>query len=232
MLKIENLKVSFGGINAVKGISFNVNDGEIVSLIGSNGAGKSTTLRAIMNLIKGSSDKIEFLNEDIKNLPTNEIVKRGITLCPEGRRIFQDLTVIENIKIGAYLRNDDISDDINKVFNLFPILKERSWQVAGTLSGGEQQMLAVARSLMSKPKLMMLDEPSLGLAPLICQDIFNIIKEINKQGVTILLIEQNANMALKIANNAYVLETGNITMTGNGEELLKDKKIREAYLGK
>ena len=172
MLKIENLKVSFGGINAVKGISFNVNDGEIVSLIGSNGAGKSTTLRAIMNLIKSSSDKIEFLNEDIKNLPTNEIVKRGITLCPEGRRIFQDLTVIENIKIGAYLRNDDISDDINKVFNLFPILKERSWQVAGTLSGGEQQMLAVARSLMSKPKLMMVDEPSLGLAPLICQDIF------------------------------------------------------------
>ena len=232
MLKIENLKVSFGGINAVKGISFNVNDGEIVSLIGSNGAGKSTTLRAIMNLIKSSSDKIEFLNEDIKNLPTNEIVKRGITLCPEGRRIFQDLTVIENIKIGAYLRNDDISDDINKVFKLFPILKERSWQVAGTLSGGEQQMLAVARSLMSKPKLMMLDEPSLGLAPLICQDIFNIIKEINKQGVTILLIEQNANMALKIANVAYVLETGNITMTGKGEELLKDKKIREAYLGK
>ena len=232
MLKIENLKVSFGGINAVKGISFNVNDGEIVSLIGSNGAGKSTTLRAIMNLIKSSSDKIEFLNEDIKNLPTNEIVKRGITLCPEGRRIFQDLTVIENIKIGAYLRNDDISDDINKVFNLFPILKERSWQVAGTLSGGEQQMLAVARSLMSRPKLMMLDEPSLGLAPLICQDIFNIIKEINKQGVTILLIEQNANMALKIANIAYVLETGNITMTGKGEELLKDKKIREAYLGK
>ena len=232
MLKIENLKVSFGGINAVKGISFNVNDGEIVSLIGSNGAGKSTTLRAIMNLIKSSSDKIEFLNEDIKNLPTSEIVKRGITLCPEGRRIFQDLTVIENIKIGAYLRNDDISDDINKIFNLFPILKERSWQVAGTLSGGEQQMLAVARSLMSKPKLMMLDEPSLGLAPLICQDIFNIIKEINKQGVTILLIEQNANMALKIANIAYVLETGNITMTGKGEELLKDKKIREAYLGK
>lgn len=232
MLKIENLKVSFGGINAVKGISFNVNDGEIVSLIGSNGAGKSTTLRAIMNLIKSSSDKIEFLNEDIKNLPTNEIVKRGITLCPEGRRIFQDLTVIENIKIGAYLRNDDISDDINKVFKLFPILKERSWQVAGTLSGGEQQMLAVARSLMSRPKLMMLDEPSLGLAPLICQDIFNIIKEINKQGVTILLIEQNANMALKIANIAYVLETGNITMTGKGEELLKDKKIREAYLGK
>ena len=232
MLKVKNLKVSFGGIKAVKGISFEVNEGEIVSLIGSNGAGKSTTLRAIMNLVKSSSEKIEFLGENISNLSTSEIVGKGITLCPEGRHIFPDMTVIENIKIGAYLRNDNISDDINKIYNLFPILKERSWQIAGTLSGGEQQMLAVARSLMSKPKLMMLDEPSLGLAPIICQDIFNIIKEINKQGVTILLIEQNANMALKIANNAYVLETGNITISGKGEELLKDKKIREAYLGK
>ena len=232
MLKVENLKVNFGGIEAVKGISFEVNEGEIVTLIGSNGAGKSTTLRAISGLVKPSDGKILFEGEDITKISSSEIVGRGITLCPEGRRIFPDLTVIENIKIGAYLRNDDLSQDIEKCHRLFPILKEREKQLAGTLSGGEQQMLAVARSLMSRPKIMMLDEPSLGLAPLVVKDIFNILKEINEEGVTILLIEQNANMALRLADKAYVLETGTIVMDGTGKELLDNPKIKEAYLGK
>ena len=232
MLKVENLKVNFGGIEAVKGISFEVSEGEIVTLIGSNGAGKSTTLRAISGLVKPSDGKIVFEGEDITKLGTSEIVSRGITLCPEGRRIFPDLTVIENIRIGAYLRNDDLSQDIEKCHRLFPILKEREKQLAGTLSGGEQQMLAVARSLMSRPKIMMLDEPSLGLAPLIVKDIFNILKEINEEGVTILLIEQNANMALRLADKAYVLETGTIAMKGTGKELLDNPKIKESYLGK
>ena len=232
MLRVENLKVNFGGIEAVKGISFEVNEGEIVTLIGSNGAGKSTTLRAISGLVKPSDGRITFEGEDITKMGTSEIVSRGITLCPEGRRIFPDLTVIENIRIGAYLRNDDLSQDIDKCHRLFPILKEREKQLAGTLSGGEQQMLAVARSLMSRPKIMMLDEPSLGLAPLIVKDIFNILKEINEEGVTILLIEQNANMALRIADKAYVLETGTIAMQGKGKELLDNPKIKEAYLGK
>lgn len=232
MLKVENLKVNFGGIEAVKGISFEVNEGEIVTLIGSNGAGKSTTLRAISGLVKPSDGKILFEGEDITKISSSEIVGRGITLCPEGRRIFPDLTVIENIKIGAYLRNDDLSQDIEKCHRLFPILKEREKQLAGTLSGGEQQMLAVARSLMSRPKIMMLDEPSLGLAPLVVKDIFNILKEINEEGVTILLIEQNANMALRLADKAYVLETGTIAMEGTGKELLDNPKIKEAYLGK
>ena len=232
MLKVENLKVNFGGIEAVKGISFEVNEGEIVTLIGSNGAGKSTTLRAISGLVKPSDGKIIFEGEDITKIGSSEIVSKGITLCPEGRRIFPDLTVNENIKIGAYLRNDDLSQDIEKCHRLFPILKEREKQLAGTLSGGEQQMLAVARSLMSRPKIMMLDEPSLGLAPLIVKDIFNILKEINEEGVTILLIEQNANMALRLADKAYVLETGTIAMQGTGKELLDNPKIKEAYLGK
>ena len=232
MLKVENLKVNFGGIEAVKGISFEVNEGEIVTLIGSNGAGKSTTLRAISGLVKPSDGRILFEGEDITKIGSSEIVSRGITLCPEGRRIFPDLTVIENIKIGAYLRNDDLTQDIEKCHRLFPILKEREKQIAGTLSGGEQQMLAVARSLMSRPKIMMLDEPSLGLAPLIVKDIFNILKEINEEGVTILLIEQNANMALRLADKAYVLETGTIAMQGTGKELLDNPKIKEAYLGK
>ncbi|MBR3289040.1 MAG: ABC transporter ATP-binding protein [Lachnospiraceae bacterium] len=232
MLKVENLKVNFGGIEAVKGISFEVNEGEIVTLIGSNGAGKSTTLRAISGLVKPSDGRILFEGEDITKIGSSEIVGRGITLCPEGRRIFPDLTVIENIKIGAYLRNDDLTQDIEKCHRLFPILKEREKQIAGTLSGGEQQMLAVARSLMSRPKIMMLDEPSLGLAPLIVKDIFNILKEINEEGVTILLIEQNANMALRLADKAYVLETGTIAMEGTGKELLDNPKIKEAYLGK
>ena len=232
MLKVENLKVNFGGIEAVKGISFEVKEGEIVTLRGSNGAGKSPTLRAISGLVKPSEGKIFFEGNDITKIGSSEIVGKGITLCPEGRRIFPDMTVLENIKIGAYLRNDDLTNDIEKCHRLFPILKEREKQLAGTLSGGEQQMLAVARSLMSRPKIMMLDEPSLGLAPLIVKDIFNILKEINEEGVTILLIEQNANMALRLADKAYVLETGTIAMQGSGKELLDNPKIKEAYLGK
>ena len=232
MLKVNNLKVNFGGIEAVKGISFEVKEGEIVTLIGSNGAGKSTTLRTISGIVKPTSGSIEFEGVDITKINSSDIVKIGITLCPEGRRVFPDMTVLENIKIGAYLRSDDLTNDIERCYKLFPILRERKKQLAGTLSGGEQQMLAVARSLMSRPKIMMLDEPSLGLAPLVVQDIFKIIQEINNEGVTILLIEQNANMALRIANKAYVLETGKITMEGLGKELLENESIKEAYLGK
>ena len=232
MLKIENLKVNYGGIEAVKGISFNVDEGSIVTLIGANGAGKSTTLRTIAGLVKPASGTVSFMNEDITGKKANEIVSKGITLVPEGRRVFPDLTVLENLKVGAYLRKDDLSEDIKWVYSLFPRLEERSWQAAGTLSGGEQQMLAVGRALMSRPKLMMMDEPSLGLAPLVVKGIFDIIKEINKQGVTILLIEQNANMALHIADMGYVLETGRITLSGPGKELLKDEAVKKAYLGK
>ena len=232
ILSIKDLKVSYGGIEAVKGISFDVRQGEIVTLIGANGAGKSSTLRAISGLVKPSGGSISFEGQDITGRNPTEIVKQGVTLVPEGRRIFADLTVLENLRIGAYLRHDDLKDDIEWVYSLFPRLKERSWQAGGTLSGGEQQMLAVGRALMSRPKLMMLDEPSLGLAPLVVQDIFSIIREINRQGVTVLLIEQNANMALKIADLAYVLETGHITMSGTGAELLANEKVKEAYLGK
>ncbi|MGI6085942.1 MAG: ABC transporter ATP-binding protein [Acetivibrionales bacterium] len=231
MLKISNLKVNYGGIEAVKGISFTVPEKSIVTLIGANGAGKSTTLRAISGLVKPQSGNIEFLGEDITGMEVADIVSRKITMVPEGRKIFPDLTVLENLRIGAYLRKDNITDDINLVYDLFPRLKERSWQLGGTLSGGEQQMLAVGRALMSRPKLMMMDEPSLGLAPLIVRNIFEIIQEINKQGVTILLIEQNANMALKVANIGYVLETGRITLSGTGAELLADEGVRSAYLG-
>ena len=232
MLKIENLSVSYGGIKALRNISLEVPEGQIVTLIGANGAGKSTTLRSIVGLVKAHEGSIEFCGKDIMHLPTNKIIEQGITLVPEGRRVFPDLTVLENIKIGAYLRKDNLENDIEWVYSIFPRLKERSWQLAGTLSGGEQQMLAVARALMSHPKLLMMDEPSLGLAPLVIKDIFNVIQEINKQGVTILLIEQNANMALKIAHTAYVLETGNITLTGTGAELLENEAVKEAYLGK
>lgn len=232
MLKIKDLRVNYGGIEAVKGISFEVPEKSIVTLIGANGAGKSTTLRSITGLVKASGGSIQFDNAELLGMDTPDIVAKGITLVPEGRRVFPDMTVIENIKIGAYLRSDSLEDDINWVYDLFPRLKERSWQLAGTLSGGEQQMLAVARALMSHPKLMMMDEPSLGLAPLIVQDIFSIIKEINKQGVTILLIEQNANMALRIADQGYVLETGRIALTGTGRELLADESVKAAYLGK
>ncbi len=231
MLKVENLKVNYGGIEAVKGISFEVPENSIVTLIGANGAGKSTTLRSIVSLVKPASGSINFLGENITGKDTNDIVARGITLVPEGRKIFPDLTVLENLKIGAYMRKDSLEDDLNWVYDLFPRLKERHWQAGGTLSGGEQQMLAVARALMSRPKLIMMDEPSLGLAPLIVQGIFDIIREIHRQGVTILLIEQNANMALRTADIGYVMETGSITMTGSGAELLVNEKVREAYLG-
>lgn len=231
MFEIRNLKVNYGGIEAVRDISFSVPDGSIVTLIGANGAGKSTTLRTIAGLVKARSGKIEFNGEDISNKEPTYIVQRGITLVPEGRKIFADLTVLENLKIGAYLRKDSIYDDIEWVYTLFPRLKERHWQLGGTLSGGEQQMLAVARALMSRPKMIMMDEPSLGLAPLIVKDIFKIIKEINRQGVTILLIEQNANMALQTADMAYVMETGEITLSGKGEELLRNEDVKKAYLG-
>ncbi|MCR4608026.1 MAG: ABC transporter ATP-binding protein [Oscillospiraceae bacterium] len=231
MLSISDLKVNYGGIEAVKGISFDVEEGSIVTLIGANGAGKSSTLRTIAGLVKPAGGKIVFRGDDITNYDTNVIVRKGITLVPEGRRIFPDLTVQENLRVGAYLRSDDISADFQWVYDLFPRLKERTWQPGGTLSGGEQQMLAVARALMSRPKLIMMDEPSLGLAPLVVRGIFDIIREINAQGVTVLLIEQNANMALKVADYAYVLETGRIGLSGTGKELLTNDDVRKAYLG-
>jgi branched-chain amino acid transport system ATP-binding protein len=231
MLKITDLKVNYGGIEAVKGISFDVPEKSIVTLIGANGAGKSTTLRSIAGLVKPGKGKIEFLGEDITGKNPEAIVSRGITLVPEGRKIFPDLSVLENLKIGAYLRKDKLDQDIEWVYSLFPRLKERSWQMGGTLSGGEQQMLAVGRALMSRPKVMMMDEPSLGLAPIIVRGIFDIIREINKQGITILLIEQNANMALQIADIGYVMETGRITLSGAGKDLLTNDAVRKAYLG-
>lgn len=231
ILKINDLKVNYGGIEAVKGISFDVPAGEIITLIGANGAGKSSTLRAIAGLVKPASGNIVFEGDDITGKDPTAIVTKGITLVPEGRKIFPDLTVLENLRIGAYLRNDELTDDLNWVYDLFPRLKERSWQEGGTLSGGEQQMLAVGRALMSRPKVIMMDEPSLGLAPIIVRGIFDIIKEINKQGVTVLLIEQNANMALKTADIGYVMETGRITMSGAGSELLTNEEVKKAYLG-
>ena len=234
MLKIENLQVAYGGIQALRGISLEVPDGKIVTLIGANGAGKSTTLRTITGLVKAQSGSIQWNGTELLGKSIDQIISSGIAMSPEGRRVFADLTVRENLKIGAYLRKDkaEIEKDIQWVYSLFPRLQERSWQAAGTLSGGEQQMLAVGRALMSRPKLMMLDEPSLGLAPLVVQDIFKIIQTIHENGVTVLLVEQNANMALKIADLAYVLETGTITMSGSGTELLADERVKEAYLGK
>ena len=234
MLKIENLKVAYGGIQALRGIDMEVPDGKIITIIGANGAGKSTTLRTISGLVKASEGSVTFDGKEILGRPINTIIEAGIAQVPEGRRVFPNLTVLENLKCGAYLRKDkaEIEKDIKWVYQLFPRLEERHWQSAGTLSGGEQQMLAVGRGLMARPKLLMLDEPSLGLAPIVVRDIFSIIKEINRQGVTILLIEQNANMALKTADYAYVMETGQITMSGTGKDLLNDKRVKEAYLGK
>lgn len=232
ILSVHDLKVSYGGIEAVKGISFEIPRGSIITLIGANGAGKSTTLKAISGLKKPVSGSIEFEGENIAGKDSSYVVSKGVVLVPEGRRVFPNMTVIENLKIGAYLRSDDLKDDLARVYELFPRLKERSWQLAGTLSGGEQQMLAVGRALMSKPKLLMMDEPSLGLAPLVVKGIFDIIREVNKQGVTVLLIEQNANMALKTADYGYVLETGRITLSGPGRELLVNEDVKRAYLGK
>ena len=233
-LEIRDLCVSYGGIRALKGVSLSVDEGQIVTLIGANGAGKSTTLRAISGLQKVQSGSILYGGEELTSLPAKEIVRRGIIHVPEGRRVFPDMTVAENLKIGAFLRTDKaaIAQDMDYVYSLFPRLKERSWQLAGTLFGGEQQMLAVGRALMSRPKVLMMDEPSLGLAPLIVKDIFSIIRRVNQDGITVLLIEQNANAALRIADYGYVLETGTIALSGTGEELLKNESVREAYLGK
>ncbi len=234
MLEIKDLCVDYGGIHALSGISMTVPDGKIVTMVGSNGAGKSTTLRTISGLVKAKSGSVKADGRELLGLPINKVLEAGIAQVPEGRRVFSNLTVLENLRSGAYLRRDKdgIEEDIRWIYSLFPILKERYWQPAGTLSGGEQQMLAVGRGLMSRPRVLMLDEPSLGLAPLVVQGIFSIIKEINKRGVTILLIEQNANMALKIADYAYVLETGRISIEGPGAALLDDDRVKEAYLGK
>lgn len=232
LLEVRDLVVRYGGIQAVRGISFDVPKGEIVTLIGSNGAGKSSTLRSIVGLEKPAAGSISFKGQDLLKEGTETIVTRGITLAPEGRHVFANLTVNENLRLGAYMRKDDFTRDLEWVYTLFPRLKERGWQPAGTLSGGEQQMLAIARALMSKPELIMLDEPSLGLAPIIVQEVFDIIRQIHDQGVTILLVEQNANMALRAADVGYVMETGRITLSGTGAELAANEQIREAYLGK
>ncbi len=232
LLHIDDLHVSYGGIEALKGISLDVIKGDIVTLIGANGAGKSTTLRAISGLVPIKSGTITYEGGVIDGQSPQQIVSEGICMVPEGRRVFPNLTVLENLRIGAYLRKDDIQPDIEHVYDLFPRLKERSWQLAGTLSGGEQQMLAVGRALMMRPKLLMMDEPSLGLAPLVIKDIFRIIRTLHEEGITILLVEQNANAALRVADKAYVLETGSLGASGTGEELLNDPAVKEAYLGK
>lgn len=233
MLKIENLNVRYGGIHAIRGISLEVPIGKIVTLIGANGAGKSSTLRSVAGLVKNKTGSISWKGKNIFGLLPEEILMSGVALCPEGRRIFPQLTVLENLKLGGYSRKDKsgLEESIERGFKLFPRLKERAWQKGGTLSGGEQQMLALARALMSDPELIMMDEPSLGLAPLLVQEVFDIIREINKEGKTILLVEQNAFGALKVADYAYVLEVGSITLEGKGTDLLKDKRVIDAYLG-
>lgn len=233
MLKIEDLHVYYGGIHALKGLSLEVAEGQIVTLIGANGAGKSSTLRSISGLVKNKKGKILFEGQNILGKSPEALVSAGIAMCPEGRRILPHLTVMENLMLGAYIRNDreGIGKDLDWVFELFPRLKERTWQKGGTLSGGEQQMLALGRALMSRPKLLMLDEPSLGLAPLLVKEVFEIIRTINAEGKTVLLVEQNAFAALKVANYAYVLEVGEIVLEGTGEALIQDPKVKEAYLG-
>lgn len=233
MLKINDLHVYYGGIHALKGISLSVPEGKIVTLIGANGAGKSTTLRAICGLVKPAAGEIEFCKESLIGQKTTDIIKKGITMVPEGRRVFSDLTVRENLILGAYARQDHkaIEEDLNRVNTLFPRLLERREQLAGTLSGGEQQMLAVGRALMLRPRLLMMDEPSLGLAPVLVQEIFKIIRRINSEGMTILLIEQNAKAALELADYGYVLETGSVALAGTGQELLADDRVRKVYLG-
>lgn len=232
MLEVRDLNVRYGGIHAVRGIDFDVPEGSIVTLIGANGAGKSSSLRAMCNLVKKSGN-VTFKGQDISKTHTKDIIKMGITMVPEGRRVFSDLTIYENLVLGAYTRKDkdNIKKDMEWVYSIFPILEERESQLAGTLSGGEQQMLALGRALMSRPRLIMLDEPSLGLAPMLVRDVFSVIRKIHDDGVTILLIEQNARMALKIADYAYVLETGSITLSGTGKEILKNDKVLKAYLG-
>lgn len=233
MLKIKDLNVFFGGIHALKGITFDVPKGKIITLVGANGAGKSTTLRTICGLIKPQKGEVKFENQTINNIHADQIVKKGIALIPEGRKIFPNLTVQENLELGAFARTDraEIEKDFQWIYELFPRIKERLWQKGGTLSGGEQQMLAISRGLMSRPKLLMMDEPSLGLAPLLVKDIFAIIRRIHQEGMTVLLVEQNAFAALKISDYAYVLETGNVVLHGSGSELLRDKRVKKAYLG-
>jgi len=233
MLEINNLEVHFGVIRALKGISLKVEDGEIVTLIGANGAGKTTTLRTISGLKKPTSGTIVLDGKDITNVSAQQRVELGISQVPEGRRVFSAMTVLENLELGAYMRKDksEIAKDLKRVYECFPILSDRKKQAAGTLSGGEQQMLAIGRALMSRPRILMLDEPSMGLAPILVQEIFNIIKEINQSGTTILLIEQNASMALKIADRAYVMETGSIVLSGKGTDLMQSNEIKKAYLG-
>lgn len=232
-LEIKDLNLYYGMIHALKGISLKVYEGEIITLIGANGAGKTSTLRAISSLEKIKSGEITFYGENINGVSANKLVAKGLSHVPEGRKIFANLTVMENLELGAYLRKDKsaVKEDYKKVFEKFPILKERKNQNAGTLSGGEQQMLAIGRALMSRPKMLLLDEPSMGLAPMVVKDIFDTIVEINRTGTTVLLVEQNANMALSIADRAYVLETGNIVVDGNADVLLRDERIKEAYLG-
>ena len=233
LLNVEGINVYYGAIHAIKDISFHVNEGEIVTLIGANGAGKTTTLQTISGLLRSKTGSITFEGQNISNVRADKLVARGLAQVPEGRRVFLQMSVEENLEMGAYTQSPSgVPADLEMVFELFPRLMERRRQVAGTLSGGEQQMLAVGRALMAKPKVMMMDEPSLGLAPLVVKDIFSIIRRINDDGVTVLLIEQNANAALKIADRGYVLQTGNVTMTGTGMELLNDESIKEAYLGK
>ena len=232
LLQVEDINVYYGAIHAIKGISFEVFPDEIVTLIGANGAGKSTTLNTIAGLLRPRSGRIILEGKDLATIPASRIVSQGMALCPEGRRIFQQMTVRENLEMGGYTRpKSEIPASLEEMFTRFPRLKEREKQIAGTLSGGEQQMLAMARALMSKPKLLMLDEPSMGLAPILVEQIFDIIKELHQAGVTILLVEQNAQMALSIADRAYVLETGRIAMTGEASALLKNDDVRKAYLG-
>ena len=231
MLKVDNINVYYGSIHAIKDISFEVEQGEIVTLIGANGAGKSTTLQTVSGLLHSKTGSITFLGERIDNVPAHKLVAKGLAQVPEGRRIFLQMSVMENLQMGAYTSKGDTKDDLENVFERFPRLKERKNQIAGTLSGGEQQMLAMGRALMSRPKLMMLDELSMGLAPILVEQIFDIIKELHKAGTTILLVEQNAEMALQVANRAYVLESGRITLTGTGAELAASDRIKKAYLG-
>ena len=233
ILKITGLQVSYGGIQAVKGIDLDIRAGELVALIGANGAGKTTTMKAITGIKSWASGEIEYLGQSIRGVPSYELLKRGLAMVPEGRGIFARMTIYENLQMGGYLRNDadGIKADIDKMFGIFPRLKERATQLAGTLSGGEQQMLAMARALVSRPKLLLLDEPSMGLSPIMVEKIFEVVRDISQEGLTVLLVEQNARLALQAANRGYVMESGLISMTGNAQQMLDDPKVRAAYLG-